>query len=535
MSPFFVPSPQDNCAAATTKFLKLLKVKVSNNTVKRVILEHPNHPSLLSISDALERWHMNVLAATITYDQLIKAKTACIAQIKKDNEDYFITIKSCSPTEIQYYNELQEFVKQSKDDFIKIWTGVTLFAETTEASGEETYQQKARIRNSNIVLAILSSIAILVWIVTSIITIPDIQHSITAFSFVVISMLGLFVSIFLLWYEVDAYNPILQQLCTTGKKVNCGAVLNAKESKVLFGLFNWSEIGFAYFVTSLFLSLILGKEGDTIIFLGNLSLLSIPIILASFYYQVVKIKQFCLMCLIVQILLITNVSITLVTGYHGYGISVEPLAVFIGFFCISLWFWRMARPILLNAKQKINTQRNFNKLKNNPNVFLGLLQGSKKMTYNSGGLGITVGDDKAPYKVTKVCNPYCPPCAAAHPILEGLVHRGLVQLQVIFTSSPDIDNKRALPTRHLMALAAKNDKILIHKALDDWYLAKEKNYKSYAQQYPLNGGIAAQTDAIKAMRDWCDQEHVTHTPTIYINNHILPKEYTVDDLIDVLV
>ncbi len=36
------------------------------------------------------------------------------------------------------------------------------------------------------------------------------------------------------------------------------------------------------------------------------------------------------------------------------------------------------------------------------------------------------------------------------------------------------------------------------------------------------------------MRNWCDAEHITHTPTIFINGHELPKEYSIDDLTEVL-
>ena len=535
MSLFFTPSSLDNCVSVTSRLLHLLDVKVSNNTLKGSILEHANHPSLLAISDALESWNMNVLAATITYGQLIEAKTACIAQIKKDNEEFFITIKSCSPTEIHYYNEANDFVKQPKKDFIKIWTGVTLFAEKTENSGEASYPQKTRIKKSNQVLAIISGIALFVWVTTSIVSIESMLQSISFLSFLGTSILGVLVSLFLLWYELDAYNPLVQQICTAGKKINCGAVLDAKESKILFGIFNWSEIGFAYFITCLFLILIAGKEIATLLFLGNLSLFSIPIILISFYYQGIRIKQFCMMCLVVQMLLVINLGVAVGTGHYDLSFNMVTSSVFISFFGITLWLWRVAKPILLNAKQKIDTQRSFNKLKNNPNVFLGLLQGSKPMVHNPNNIGITIGEKEAPYKVIKVCNPYCPPCAAAHPVLETLVDKGLIALQVIFTSSPDLENQRALPTRHLMALAAKNDDSLTHKALDDWYLAKEKNYETYAQQYPLNGEVAEQTNKIKAMRDWCDLENITHTPTIYINDHILPKEYSVADLIDVLV
>ena len=411
---------------------------------------------------------------------------------------------------------------------------MTLFAEITYNSGEESYSKKDVIKKSNYVIALLSVVGILVWFFIGIKAISDINSIAVAIVWLTTSILGICVSVFLLWYEIDTYNPIVQQFCSSGKKVNCNAVLGSKESKVLFGIFNWSEIGFAYFTACFFLLLIRGQEVSSILILGNLSILSIPVIVISIYYQAIQIKQFCLMCLLIQLLLTINVFATILTGYYSLSANILDIAIFVSFLGLSLWSWRMLKPIFLNSKQKISSQRNFNKLKNNPNVLLGLLQGSDPLINSTEGLGITVGKSDAPYKVIKVCNPYCPPCAAAHPVLEELVRRNLVQLQIIFTSTAEIHNQRALPTRHLMALSEQNDEKLIHKALDDWYLPKEKDYKKYAQQYPLNGEIAQQTQKIKAMRDWCDIENITHTPTIYINGYQLPKEYFVNDLIDVI-
>lgn len=44
-------------------------------------------------------------------------------------------------------------------------------------------------------------------------------------------------SVLLLWHEIDKNNPLLRQICSGGKKVNCDAVLSSKASKV-FGWLN---------------------------------------------------------------------------------------------------------------------------------------------------------------------------------------------------------------------------------------------------------------------------------------------------------
>ncbi|MGS2737720.1 hypothetical protein [Sinomicrobium sp. M5D2P17] len=51
----------------------------------------------------------------------------------------------------------------------------------------------------------------------------------------------------------------------------------------------------------------------------------------------------------------------------------------------------------------------------------------------------------------------------------------------------------------------------------------------------MNGELEEQRIKITAMRQWCDIENITQTPTIFINGYELPKEYLVEDLKEVLV
>lgn len=43
---------------ATIHFLKLLNVKVTNTTVNETLQNHPDWPSLLCISDSLNKWNV---------------------------------------------------------------------------------------------------------------------------------------------------------------------------------------------------------------------------------------------------------------------------------------------------------------------------------------------------------------------------------------------------------------------------------------------------------------------------------------------
>ena len=180
-------------------------------------------------------------------------------------------------------------------------------------------------------------------------------------------------------------------------------------------------------------------------------------------------------------------------------------------------------------------KRGLQKIKQNPAVLQGLLSKSRKITTPTDGLGISFTNPNAKYNVIKVCNPYCGPCAKAHPILEELLELEKINLQVLFTATADKNDHKTRAVGHFLAINAQGDDKKMRQALDEWYLAEQKNYDAFANQYPMNGELQEQEGKIVAMSDWCTKEKITHTPTLFINGHELPKDYTVADLMEVLV
>ena len=104
----------------------------------------------------------------------------------------------------------------------------------------------------------------------------------------------------------------------------------------------------------------------------------------------------------------------------------------------------------------------------------------------------------------------------------------------MFTAHTDGNDARVKPVSHFLAIDDLSTKSKTKQALNDWYLADIKNYKLFASKYPINGGLKQQNNKMEAMHNWCIAENITHTPTIFINGYELPKEYSIDDLTEVL-
>jgi len=82
-------------------------------------------------------------------------------------------------------------------------------------------------------------------------------------------------------------------------------ILNSKASKT-FGI-SWSEVGFFYFATTLLFLLIPGFDflsKATVISVANLA--AVPYVFFSIYYQWKVARQWCPLCLTVQVVLIAE-------------------------------------------------------------------------------------------------------------------------------------------------------------------------------------------------------------------------------------
>lgn len=173
----------------------------------------------------------------------------------------------------------------------------------------------------------------------------------------------------------------------------------------------------------------------------------------------------------------------------------------------------------------------FRRIKSNLRIFESLLLRERTCTPPAIGMGITLGDPEAKNSIIKVCNPYCGPCAKAHPDIENLLRQNRdLKVTIIFTATGEADDRRTPPVQHLLAIAAGGDQADTQKALNDWYLAPTKDYEAFSAKHPLQGSLHKETAIIKQMDEWCRANEIRHTPTYFVNGHELPEIYSIADL-----
>ncbi|WP_439490439.1 vitamin K epoxide reductase family protein [Algoriphagus sp.] len=520
----------DNCLISSQRLLEILKVPFTDKFLREKILTHPQYPSLLCLSDTLEEYGVESVAAKLGTDRLDDFPLPGIVQVTQADGTYFNVITTVSENMISLFDDKGAQKDLSRLDFLKSWTGVSLLVEAGEDVSEPGINQKTRDQRIIKGVTVACGISLLSWLGLGIV-----ENGISGLHlfYFVLKLLGLFISGILLWYQQDKENPTFQKFCSGGERIDCNSVLDSKAFQWLQGRINPSLLAFAYFFAGIGLLASSGMTTSLTLF-AWLSVATVPVVIYSFYYQAIVIKKWCRFCLIIQGIIVLEVLAVLGGDFLAGGLSFLPFSFFLFLFTGVILGGILVIPMLGLQDKVYKTQRELAKLKSNKELFETSLLRSKKIKNEPLGMGILMKGEKPKHQVIKVCNPYCGPCARVHPVLESLFEKGNIDLQIIFTPAKG-DEQKEKTIQHLLAIESKGDPKLTHQALDDWYREEKKNYAGFAVKYPMNGELKLQEERVKEMEEWCEKENISYTPTLFINGHELPKDYTVDDLHYVLV
>lgn len=262
----------------------------------------------------------------------------------------------------------------------------------------------------------------------------------------------------------------MAKLCSFNKKTDCNSLLSSSAA-TLFGVVSLAEIGFFYFVGGL---LYLLFSPHNLFIFNILAYFSLLFVLWSVWYQWKIAKVWCPLCLGVAAVLVMESLITSPLTPEG-GIldtvtSVPPSGarglVALGLL-LAIYFW--FKPFFISANQVPVLQKNLASFKQNIDIFTSLLQTQKSIDLTTVPQDNVLGEVDAPVSLVFVTNPSCKPCQLAKPKVDALLAQFGEELKVIMIDT--------------------------------------KTYKT-----------------------WCDTNHITHTPTFFVQGKQLPDLYSIEDL-----
>lgn len=95
----------DNCFVICKRVLEMLKVPYTQQFLKEKILTHPQYPSILAISDTLEEYEVESMAAKLGSDRLDDLPLPGIVQVTQADGTYFNVITTVSENMISLFDE----------------------------------------------------------------------------------------------------------------------------------------------------------------------------------------------------------------------------------------------------------------------------------------------------------------------------------------------------------------------------------------------------------------------------------------------
>ncbi|WP_419803532.1 vitamin K epoxide reductase family protein [Mucilaginibacter sp.] len=522
---------QPNLDETLINLLKHSGISVDAETVTNELNTHPDYPSLLAITDVAANFGLSCVGYRISKEDLLKVPCPFIANMDKDGSE-FMFVTGVTTESVSVNNNRKLSFKEFAADF----TGVVL-AVDPKNSGTKTTTTDSLFKTISSYRYLLAPFLLVLALLCGLLLHFNNLIAITwPYALLLLfKSAGVITSILLLVQSIDQNNPLIQKLCGGGDKTNCNAILSSKAATVFKGL-SWSEVGFFYF-TGTWLAILFGGGSTTMLqALALFNIVSLPYTFYSIYYQYKVAKQWCTLCCTVQALLWLEFAALVSFSPGLYNLNTLKFPAFPSlltlFICLSLpvALWLLLKPLLLEVQQVRPLKSQLRKLKYNKEFFDSLLHAQPKYAIPGEDWSIVLGNAEAENIITMVSNPYCPPCAKTHQILdEWLNTRNDLQVRFVFTANNTEADRKTPVTRHLMALNDKQEKGMVKKALHDWYEQKQKNYEDWAKIYPIQLD-EKEYGKLDRQLAWCSLAEIKATPTFLVNGYRLPETYQLKDI-----
>jgi len=428
-------------------------------------------------------------------------------------------------------------------EFAEAWTSVVLLAESSEKSIEPGYKEhRKRERLNFLKKAALFSAFSLILLFTCIHQFQLFGNSVTQlFSYSILLLLnlsGVYISYLLLLKQMHVQSQYADKICSLFKQNDCNHVLESKSAK-LWGLFGWSEIGLGYFsintLTLLFFPALIS-------YIALINIVTLPYSFWSVWYQRTKAKQWCMLCIIVQVLLWAIFITDYLFGYiqlPTFSYSVIQSFIFLGICYSAAVLGINALVPKFNAGRAVPILRQaINGIKADEGVFKALLkQQPFYKTHDSDSI-IRFGNPESSLRLTIFSNPYCNPCSRMHKRIEQLLLKMNNNISVryilsSFEESLDSTNKYLIAAC-LASPPSPSPKWRggesTQQLFTDWFEKGKALRDDYFKNMNLDMGNPEIEVEFQKHEAWRNKTQLRATPTVLVNGYQLPENYKVEDL-----
>ncbi|WP_348824244.1 vitamin K epoxide reductase family protein [Flavobacterium aestuarii] len=483
---------------------------------------HPNFPSLYAIIDTLSFFEVENLAAKIEKEELENLPHSFLSVVDSDSgKEIVFTEKNKTNITIEFSNGFKK--KISKEEYLKIWTGIIVAIEANPINKNQLFSSNKKYN------VIIGGIFVLSTILLFLINNKDL---ITGIFYYLLLLTGLIISYFLVREEMGLYNDSISKICNATEKTSCKDVMSSNGAKI-FKNVSLSDISILYF-SSLTLFFVLTPFDSNCFIYSIIGIFSVPIILYSIYYQGFIVKKWCLLCLGIDAVLLLQ----LIVISFNFSLELDSTAIisFIsGILIVTLFYYlgyELKKRILKISKDEI-TELEYQKLKRSYFVFMALLKNNPKIDEDSLKKlsTIIIGEGDSPITLFLVLSASCGHCHTAYEDAIKLLKKNSNEIKIKLLFNINIENTEN-PTNLVYKQASSYyGSGEINKAIDslsDWHIEK-LNIEKWKSKWE-NEDLKYSSIIIPNQYKWCLENNIHYTPAIILNGHIMPKEYQINEL-----
>ncbi len=316
-----------------------------------------------------------------------------------------------------------------------------------------------------------------------------------------------------------------EKFCHISTNTDCEAVTKSGVSKVI-GSVTWAEIGIAYFSGGLIILSFIDRI-EAISLIKILSICSIPYPIFSVLYQWLKIKKWCPLCLVVQLVIIIEFIIFL----HAIIIHVKTSVYILTALVFSIIFilTMLHKYLIINKSERDDYRIKFLKFKRDPEIFLHKFRKTNKIVLPKADLLLTYGDLRSDIEITAFLSLYCSACSSKFFDILNLIRRESgFKIRLVLANMKDVITSKLLKQIcFYMGTGNKEESLML---LEKWYKT-DRNLK----QRIFNGlntieNPAGYNEMINQNQELFRTGNIQSVPTILVNDFILPQMYTLDEL-----
>ena len=197
------------------KFLRINNYYLTKNRIKRELLSHPEFPSIKAITDTLDSFNIDNLAAQVSKDTLTKLPSNFLSVMNDGNIN--MVFKKSITIKLQPINGSQNI---SLDEFKKLWSGTIIAVEKKKFKLKHLKYYKKYI---------------IVLLFCSLASFSFLERNPIDNTLILINFVGIIVSCLILRKEVGLNDLITTKLCNSNNSsIDCDSVISSSQGNLFY-------------------------------------------------------------------------------------------------------------------------------------------------------------------------------------------------------------------------------------------------------------------------------------------------------------